>query len=75
MKTLGVRFGFAKADDAVALFPLAAAFEDFDAFEAFENVALGAKRAGAFETTMLSHKILSPRTFPCEGRDLYHSGG
>jgi hypothetical protein len=24
---------------------------------------------------MLSHKIVFSSTFPCEGRDLYHSGG
>ena len=54
---LGVGFRFAKADDAVAFFPLAAAFENGDAFEALENVAFSAKGAGAAETGMLSHKI------------------
>ena len=66
----GVRFGFAEADDAVAFLPLIAAFEDFDAFEAFENVALGAERAGAFETTMLSHKIVNFLGLPVRGTGL-----
>jgi hypothetical protein len=63
--------GFTKAGDAVAFFPLAAFLEQFDAFEAFQNVAFGAQSAGALKTTMLSHKII-PLHFPCEGRDLYH---
>jgi hypothetical protein len=35
-------FGFAKAGDAIAFLPLAAFLEQFDAFEAFQSVALGA---------------------------------
>ena len=56
---LRVGFGFAEADDPVAIFPLTTAFENFDAFEAFQNVAFGAQSAGALKTTMLSHKIIS----------------
>ena len=72
---LGFGFGFTQAGDAIAILPLIAFFEDFDAFEAFQNVAFGAQSAGALKTTMLSHKIVFSSTFPCEGRDLYHSGG
>lgn len=53
---LSFGFGFAKADNAVAVFPLAAFFENFHAFETFEDVALGAKCAGAFKAAMLTHK-------------------
>jgi hypothetical protein len=55
---LGVGLGFAKADHAVAFFPLATAFEDGNAFKAFENVAFGAEGAGAAKAGMLSHKIM-----------------
>src|SRR5438045_1863076 len=66
---LSVRFGFAEADNAVAFLPLTAAFEDFDAFEAFQNVAFGAQSAGALKTTMLSHKIIVP-PLPVRGTGL-----
>ena len=55
---LGFGLGFAEAGDAVAFLPLSAFLEQFDAFEAFENVALGAQSAGALQTTMLSHRIV-----------------
>ena len=54
---LGFRLGLAEADDAVAVFPLAAFFEDFDAFETLEDVALCAEGAGSTKARMLSHKI------------------
>lgn len=52
-RRLSVGFGFAKADDAVALFPLAAFFQNFDALKSFEDVAFAAERAGGAETAML----------------------
>ena len=54
---LGVGLGFAETDDAIAIFPLAAALEDFDTFKTLENIALGAQCARATKTRMLSHKI------------------
>ena len=45
--------GFAKAGDAVALFPLAAFFEDFHALKALEDVAFGGDLAGAFQASVL----------------------
>ena len=47
----------AKADDFVAILELTALPEDFDAFETFQDVALGRDGAGSFETTMLGHKF------------------
>ena len=52
-KELRVRFGLAEAGDAVAGFPLAALFKDFDALEALHNVAFCASGAGGPETAML----------------------
>jgi hypothetical protein len=49
----GVGFGFAEAGDAVAFLPLAALFEDFDAFEPFHDIALGSQVAGSAQTSML----------------------
>jgi hypothetical protein len=50
---LSFGFGFAKAGDAVATFPLAAFFQKFDALKSFEDVAFAAESAGGAETTML----------------------
>jgi hypothetical protein len=58
MNSLGVRLGLAEADHAIAFLPLAAAFEDFNAFKTLEDIALGAESAGAAKTGMLSHKII-----------------
>jgi hypothetical protein len=49
----GNRLGFSQAGNPVALFPLAAFFEDFDAFKAFEDIPLGAQSTCCPETTML----------------------
>ena len=57
-KELCLAFGLAEAGDAVAGFPLAALFEEFDALEALEDVAFGASGAGGSETAMLRHKNL-----------------
>jgi hypothetical protein len=45
--------GLFQAGDAVAFFPLAALFEQGDAFKAFQYVALGARHTGRSETAML----------------------
>jgi hypothetical protein len=49
----GVGFGFAEAGDAVAGLPLAAFFENFDAFKPFHDIALGPAGAGCAQTSML----------------------
>ena len=67
---LGFGFGFAEAGDAVAVFPLIAFLEQFDAFEAFQNVALGAQSTGTLKTTMLSHKIGNFLGLPVRGTGL-----
>jgi hypothetical protein len=50
-------FGFGKADDALAVFELAAFAEEFNAFETFQDTAAGGDAALAFETWMLAHKL------------------
>ena len=55
---LNVRLGLWQVHHAAALFPDATLFEQVDAFEAFEDVALGCNGAGGTETTMLGHKML-----------------
>jgi hypothetical protein len=50
-------FGFGKADDALAVFELAAFAEELHAFETFQDTATGGDAALAFETWMLAHKI------------------
>ena len=72
---LGFGFGFAEAGDAVPVFPLIAFLEQFNAFEAFQNVALGAQCAGALKTTMLSHKIGVFLELPVRGTGLVPQAG
>jgi hypothetical protein len=48
-----VGLGLAEAGDAIALFPLAALFEDRDALEALEDVTLHDDAGGALETFVL----------------------
>jgi hypothetical protein len=48
-----LRLCLAKADHAVALFPLAALPENFDAFETLEDIAPDQEVAGGLETGML----------------------
>ena len=48
-----VGLGFAEAGDAVAVLPLAAFFQDFDALEAFEDIALAAEGGRRAQTAML----------------------
>jgi hypothetical protein len=55
-RSLCVRLGLAKANDLVPGFEQPAAFEDFDALKAFQDVPLGRDGALAFETAMLRHK-------------------
>ena len=45
--------GFPQASDAVAHFPLAALFEDFNPFKAFHDVALRARSAGGAQAGVL----------------------
>ena len=45
--------GFAEAGDAVAVLPLAAFLEQFDALEALENIALAAEGGRRAQTAML----------------------
>jgi hypothetical protein len=49
-------FGLAQAGDAIAFFPLAAFFEQRDAFKAFQHVPLAAEDGRRAQTTMLRHK-------------------
>ena len=50
---LDVRLGLAETGDALALFPLATLFEDGDALEALQDVALDNETVGALETFVL----------------------
>jgi len=49
----GVGFRFAEPGDPFAILPLAAFFQDGDAFKAFENVPFAASVAGCSKTAML----------------------
>jgi len=49
----GVRFGFAEAGDAVAVFPLTTLFKKRNTLETFEDVALAAKSGRRAQTAML----------------------
>jgi hypothetical protein len=69
--SLYLGLGLAKARDAVALFPLSAFLEDFNALEAFHYVALAAQSGRCAETTMLCHKIFLLGR-PYGGRMVYH---
>ncbi|MEK0444777.1 MAG: hypothetical protein RLZZ399_98 [Verrucomicrobiota bacterium] len=53
---LGLRHGLSQTDDPVALFELAALFEELDALEALENITFGRNSTGPFEAAMLGHK-------------------
>jgi hypothetical protein len=55
---LNVGLGLGQIHYATALFPLAALFEQVDALETFEDVALGCDGAGGTEAAMLGHKRL-----------------
>jgi hypothetical protein len=70
-KCSGLAFGLAQTSHAVAGFPLTALFEEFDALEALEDVALCTRGAGGAETTMLRHKNL----LICFGRSRRTAGG
>jgi hypothetical protein len=45
---LEIGFGLWEANDLARLFPLAALLQQLDAFEPFQDIALGRDRAGAF---------------------------
>jgi len=49
----GSRFRLAETGDAVAILPLAAFFEQLDALEAFEDIALAADGGRRAQTAML----------------------
>jgi hypothetical protein len=49
----GVWFGFAEADDTVAVFPLTALFKKRNTLETFEDIALAAKSGRCAQTAML----------------------
>jgi hypothetical protein len=50
---LDVGLGLTETGDALALFPLAALFEDGDTLEALQDVALDDEAVGALETFVL----------------------
>jgi hypothetical protein len=52
-KSSDAGLGFAQAGDSIAVFPLAAFFEDFDALEALEDVPFRAGCAGGAQAAML----------------------
>ena len=49
----GIGFGLAKSGDAVALFPLAAFLENFQALKSFEHIPFPAQSGSRAQTTML----------------------
>ena len=51
-----VRLGLAQAHDLIARLELATLFEDFDALETLQDVALRGDGALAFEAAMLRHR-------------------
>ena len=53
---LDVGLGFGQVHHAATLFPQAALFEQVDALETLEDVALGCDCAGGTEAAMLGHK-------------------
>lgn len=54
----GGRGGLAETDHAVPLFPLAAGFEEGDAFKTLEDIALGTGGAGrCAKTVVLRHNL------------------
>jgi hypothetical protein len=50
---LRLAFGFAKAGDTVARFPLAAFLQDCDPFKSFHDIAFGPGGARRAQTSML----------------------
>jgi hypothetical protein len=52
---LDVRLGLADADDALAFFPLAALFENGDAFETLQDITFDDDAFGTLETVVLGH--------------------
>ena len=55
-RTLNVGLGLGQVHHAAALFPNAALFEQIDALETLENVALGCNGAGGTKAAVLGHK-------------------
>ncbi len=53
---LDVGLGLRQVHHATAFFPLTALFEQIDALETFQNVALGCNGTGGTEAAMLGHK-------------------
>jgi len=51
--SLGFALGFAEAGDAVARFPLTTFLEQFESFEALEDVAFTAESGGCAQAAML----------------------
>jgi hypothetical protein len=49
--------GLAETSDAIARFPLTALFEQVDAFEALQNVALNNEARGTLKTFVLGHGV------------------
>src|SRR5450631_3670128 len=58
LRSAGLNFGLGlrQVHHAAALFPSAALFEQVDALETFEDVALGCDGAGGTKAAMLGHK-------------------
>jgi hypothetical protein len=55
---LSVGLGLRQVHHAATLFPLSALFEQINALETFQNVALGRNGAGGTKAAMLGHKAL-----------------
>jgi hypothetical protein len=55
---LGVGLGLGQVHHAAAIFPQAALFEQVNALETFEDVALGCDGAGGTKAAVLGHKGL-----------------
>jgi hypothetical protein len=51
--TLRFAFGLAEASDAVAFFPLAAFFEDFEALKALQDIPFSAQSGSCAQAAML----------------------
>src|ERR1017187_2695116 len=51
------RLGFLQADDALALLPLAALLEQFNALETLEHIALHGDAFGGLQAVVLGHGV------------------